>query len=317
MLPAPTNAYTQHGSADIDEIVPSLFLSGIRPSRDLNLLKVLHITHIVSLGVQLQSSFPSDFTYHSIDIEDDEDSNIIQHFDSSYTFIDDGLSSGGKVLVHCTAGVSRSVTLLASYLMRKNSITASQALDQIKSIRKAACPNDGFLTQLTLYEQMHHTLNPSLPAYRHFLLTSMARERQSTGAIANLSLGADPLKTPIKSAQGGKVVEGDKKLVRVLKCKKCRRTLATETNIIPHTTGTGQSAFSYHKRSTTTSASLAPSLSDSSSSSSPSPDANQCTSYYLEAMEWIPGIEQGEMEGKIGCPKCDSKLGAWSWSGEF
>ena len=43
---------------------------------------------------------------------------IIRYFESSFAFIDEHLESG-NVLIHCFAGVSRSATILAAYLMRK------------------------------------------------------------------------------------------------------------------------------------------------------------------------------------------------------
>ncbi|KAJ3034268.1 dual specificity phosphatase 12 [Rhizophlyctis rosea] len=287
-------------STDADEIIPQLWVSGIRAARDMHVLNALQITHVVSLGVQLQPAYPGLFKYHSIDIEDNSDANILQHFDAAYEFIDAAISESGNVLVHCTAGVSRSVTIAACYIMRKTGITPEQAVEQVQAARKIACPNLGFRNQLALYHSMHCTIDPQKPEYRHWLLTAMAREREATGAIAHMSLGADPMKTVKPPPTAGTVVEGEKKLVRQLKCKKCRRTLATEHNIVPHTPGAGQSAFSYHKRASPFS---------SESSSSP------CTSYYLEAMEWIKGLEGGEMEGKINCPKCDAKLGSYSWAG--
>src|SRR5690554_6802729 len=41
--------------------------------------------------------------------------------------------------------------------------------------------------------------------------------------------------------------------------------------------------------------------------------ATVCQSYFIEPVEWIQDLHG--LEGKISCPKCDSKLGTFKWSG--
>lgn len=54
----------------------------------------------------------------------------------------------GVVLIHCFAGISRSVTLLAAYLMWAYFLTPVDALARIREVRAAATPNDGFWEKL-------------------------------------------------------------------------------------------------------------------------------------------------------------------------
>src|SRR5258706_525476 len=70
------------------------------------------ITHIVSI---LQG-WPSRGPHHlSIDLNDDEMENLLVHFPRVCDFIDQALDSGGIVLVHCFAGISRSASCVIAY----------------------------------------------------------------------------------------------------------------------------------------------------------------------------------------------------------
>ncbi|KAF8219631.1 phosphatases II [Tricholoma matsutake] len=61
-------------------------------------------------------------------------------------FID--AAKSGKILVHCSAAVSRSPTIVTAYLMKKHGMTLKEALGLIVRARPPACPNAGFLAQL-------------------------------------------------------------------------------------------------------------------------------------------------------------------------
>ncbi|KAI9105341.1 hypothetical protein DFS34DRAFT_4970 [Phlyctochytrium arcticum] len=88
-----------------------------------------------------------------------------------------------------------------------------------------------------------------------------------------------------------------------LRCRKCRHPLTTSPDQIlpPHEPGAGQSAFEYRKR-------------DDIYGIRPV-QAPSCQAYFTESLDWIKGIETGDLEGRIQCPKCEVKLGWWSWSG--
>lgn len=64
-------------------------------------------------------------------------------------FIEAGRKAGG-VLVHCQAGVSRSSTVAATYLMCSQRISLQEALEIMRKARPCICPNTGFQAQLKL-----------------------------------------------------------------------------------------------------------------------------------------------------------------------
>lgn len=57
------------------------------------------------------------FQLHHVDVEDTERTNMLAHFEECNHIISEALSKREGVLIHCHAGVSRSATLCAAYLM--------------------------------------------------------------------------------------------------------------------------------------------------------------------------------------------------------
>jgi len=60
---------------------------------------------------------------------------------------------GGKVLVHCQAGVSRSPTLVVAYLMARYGRSMMDAFNAVKERRPVVAPNFNFMGQLLEFEQ--------------------------------------------------------------------------------------------------------------------------------------------------------------------
>ncbi len=166
--------------SDISEIIPNLYLGSIL-SPELAMMKLR--TDSTSSGPSDPSGSSSSagkklrivnaraeghdselirmsprVVYKHISIDDVKTANLAQHFDETNAFIDDGISNGDLVLVHCHAGISRSVTLVIAYLMWKYKIGVDEAIAFVKSKRSVIRPNDGFRKQLEIYSR---SINPS------------------------------------------------------------------------------------------------------------------------------------------------------------
>lgn len=74
----------------------------------------------------------------------EEHDEIVARFDDAAALLNDWLSDDKRVLVHCFAGVSRSVTVVVWYLMRYQGMTWDAALEMIKQGRTMANPNIRF-----------------------------------------------------------------------------------------------------------------------------------------------------------------------------
>ena len=65
-----------------------------------------------------------------------------------FRFLDEALRTGGEILVFCVKGQSRSVAVVAAYLMRRFGMSRSEALGVIYSARKQAQVSLSFFAQL-------------------------------------------------------------------------------------------------------------------------------------------------------------------------
>merc|ERR1711964_92743 len=133
-------------------------------------LKKKGITHVLSLLSEqdLYSKESSGFATESsethpemedvrvrfICTRDRKGNDIVKHFKSVFSFIDNAIEGGGKVLVHCNKGQSRSVSIIIAYLMKKHDFSYDEALDRIQKKRGGcAYPNKAFRKQLKKYER--------------------------------------------------------------------------------------------------------------------------------------------------------------------
>ena len=129
-----------------NEVLPGLFIGSrfmIYPTY-LNKSKITHL-----LSVDNFQDFPPGFITKTLNIDDEESENILQYFNECIEFIGEN-----RTLVFCTAGRSRSATIVAAYLMKIKKMSAEQALETIKKVRVIR-PNPGFLIQLNTWEKMN------------------------------------------------------------------------------------------------------------------------------------------------------------------
>jgi protein-tyrosine phosphatase len=61
-----------------------------------------------------------------------------------FDFIDEARTNGGRVLVHCSQGVSRSATIAIGYCIWKLNKDFDVIFEYVKKIRTVVSPNMGF-----------------------------------------------------------------------------------------------------------------------------------------------------------------------------
>ena len=136
----------------LDEIIENLWLGNYSSSIDIPNLKNKGIKKILSVmdcfeGLNYDTK---DFKHKSFDIEDMSRQNIIQYFGECLNFI----KGEDKILVHCMAGASRSATIVIAYLMWIKKWKLEQALKYVQEKRPIVGPNEGFLKQLEMFEEL-------------------------------------------------------------------------------------------------------------------------------------------------------------------
>ncbi|KAI0422563.1 protein-tyrosine phosphatase-like protein [Xylaria grammica] len=320
----------------------SLFVGGIWVLNIESYRKQLYennITHILSV---IQFSFEKwgeeakRFKHMSIDIDDDESSDILVRFPAAVRFIDSGLhpygaahetkmggddttatstsSSKSGVYVHCAMGKSRSVSCVVAYLLYKyphrfggkqfiespastqrRRITAgeavSSALQCVREARPGAEPNPGFMRQLELWWEIGCPADDDgvverHPIYQKWLYDGMLREARDMRMApdAGQIRFEDEVRAQEKEQDDETVTRTNGKEVR---CKKCRRTLATPGFLLSHTP-TGQAANS------------------------------GCAHIFVDTLSWMrTALEDGALDGRLVCPnsKCSATVGRFAWQG--
>lgn len=79
--------------------------------------------------------FEGDFCYLQLKIKDTWNQDLPSYFKRAFEFIDGCRASSGMVLVHCTAGVSRSAALTIAYIMQDQTMRLADAYALVKAKR--------------------------------------------------------------------------------------------------------------------------------------------------------------------------------------
>ncbi|XP_077472095.1 dual specificity protein phosphatase 12 [Stigmatopora argus] len=244
------------------------------------------ITHIVSVdSVDPGPRLPLDSGYCKkwINVLDEVTSDLLSHLDECYLFIQEAVDGGGAALIHCQAGRSRSATVVTAYLMKRYKLCFTEAYQRLKTVKQDVQVNRGFEEQLCLYEILQCEVDTSNPLYKQYRLTKITEKYPELQQVPREVFAADPAQ--FNSSEPS------------YRCRKCRRSLFRSSSLLSHPVGEGASAFGHRKSANLT-------------------EAVQCTSYFIEPVQWMEQALLGVMDGQLLCPKCRSKLGSFSWCGD-
>ena len=136
-------------------VTHNILLGGRDEANDKKLLDYYGVTHVLNSCKQLQNFFPKSFEYLKVNAVDSQDYDITRDFEITSNFLRKVEDCNGRVLVHCIAGVSRSVCVILMHLMSRYNVCLNQAYKHVKDVRPFIHPNEGFLYKMALFEVEH------------------------------------------------------------------------------------------------------------------------------------------------------------------
>uniref|UniRef100_A0A8C9Z9P5 Dual specificity protein phosphatase n=1 Tax=Sander lucioperca TaxID=283035 RepID=A0A8C9Z9P5_SANLU len=172
------------------EILPFLYLGSAYHASRKDMLDMLGISALINVSANCPNHFVDSFLYKSIPVEDNHKANISSWFNEAIEFIDSVRNKGGRVFVHCQAGISRSATICLAYLMRTNRVKLDEAFEFVKQRRSIISPNFSFMGQLLQFESQ-------------VLATSSCSSEAGSPAIRNNSTVFNfPVSIPVHTSAG-------------------------------------------------------------------------------------------------------------------
>ena len=143
---------SEYYSKHLSEIIPNfLYISSYNATKNLELLEKNKITHIINCAADFcENVFEQEnrFTYLSFYLKDHVLENIECIFYECIKFIESVKEKGGRVLVHCIQGISRSVSIVMAYIIFTKKVSYDKAFNLVQSKREISSPNFGFSIQL-------------------------------------------------------------------------------------------------------------------------------------------------------------------------
>ena len=138
----------------INKVADGLFLTNWRGADDAEQRKKLGITHIAAVGTEFTEDDAEGIVFWKKDIGDDEsaEGEMAESLRDGAKFINKALRGGGRCLVHCAAGISRSATVVLAYLVIHQKKSLREALGMVLAARRPVWPNDGFMRSLIALE---------------------------------------------------------------------------------------------------------------------------------------------------------------------
>ncbi|XP_019730513.1 dual specificity phosphatase 28 [Hippocampus comes] len=147
----------------LSQVTNSLAISNARAACSPDLLQREAVT--LCINVTRRQPFPdAPVTVARVAVSDRPEDDLYSHLDACADAIHAEALKGGRSLVYCKNGRSRSAAVCVAYLMKHQQMALADALKKVKAARPVIAPNPGFLAQLQRYEDELRTRRDSQPS---------------------------------------------------------------------------------------------------------------------------------------------------------
>lgn len=113
------------------EILPFLYVGAEAHADNREMLARYQFSHVLSVTTRCPTHYEG-ITYCNIPIKDSWNQNLLSHFESAFEFIEAAKAKGGRVLIHCVAGISRSPSITIAYIMKHMKMPLADAYALVK-----------------------------------------------------------------------------------------------------------------------------------------------------------------------------------------
>ncbi|KAL2343111.1 hypothetical protein Fmac_004396 [Flemingia macrophylla] len=144
---------------ECSRIAEHVYLGSDTVAKSEELLRRHGITHVLNcVGFVCPEYFKTEFVYKTLWLQDSPSEDITSILYDVFDYFEDVRQQGGRVLVHCCQGVSRSTSLVIAYLMWREGQSFEDAFHYVKNARGVTNPNMGFACQLLQCQKRVHAM---------------------------------------------------------------------------------------------------------------------------------------------------------------
>lgn len=313
-----------------NKIIPQLYLGNIHHARDISLLQNLRIKHVLSIINSHEQRLLPRFYQHNIHNRqfercDKPTEDLLTIFPETIQFIHRAINVRHEnILIHCHMGISRSVTIVAAFLMTKWHLSTQEILLFIRTKRSVCNPNDGFIYQLNLYDRMNYRLDIRNKEFRQYLFYKTLLPFSSIDTIHHM---IDRYWTIIEHYEQKQLIDAN--IQQWYRCRQCSSKIFNDNHLLE----SNRIVF----RNPTTIRSLVRQnillreisgkqclkLSDFDSTMNINNDDDStknpksvidCNRYLIEPLPWmniiITTVKEMDIDYQLQCPGCSSVIGS-------
>lgn len=294
-------------SESASRILPWLFVSGRDFATKRESLRNENITHIVFCTTGSSEQFADvGLRYLTLRFEDDEQSELAPMVVLATDFVGTARANGGRVLIASDRAISRSAAVATGVLVQLLNISLRDAFSLVRDAHKKARPIPAFvnalkrqLSQYPIEETVQKDDNNAVSDDKN----DTGRDSDAGDADKDDNNGNAPeddkvaASTSDHSAATTSDVDTRQKPF-CYSCRMCGQALFKPEHIRDHDKMDGGQSYTFEGK-----------VRDNIAGAD-----IDCRSFFIEHLKWM-NLPEGEIEGKLTCPKCKGKLGSWSWRG--